>query len=290
MRAYIYNGATQVGSVIFTGSPVGNYYYATSSLSNLNLPQNQQTVLTIKADISQIGSGQAGTDGREVLINVADAQGVGASSGATVHSGPLSVAQSGVAIFRTIPTVALSSYLPSNGVSDGRLIAFTITAGSNGPVGLDKLTFTVSPSASTAVVSPVLYAYTDSGFSQPAGGTVGGIMGSTTVSGTTVTAVPAAGGSPIQIPVGSTLYFLLKGTVSYSGSNNSYNVATTLLGDTNNLAVGLSNMAATTILASSNFVWSPNATTTALATTNDWTNGFGINGLSSIGLSENRTN
>jgi hypothetical protein len=290
MRAYIYNGATQVGSVIFTGSPVGNYYYATSSLSNLNLPQNQQTVLTIKADISQIGSGQAGTDGREVLINVADAQGVGASSGATVHSGPLSVAQSGVAIFRTIPTVALSSYLPSNGVSDGRLIAFTITAGSNGPVGLDKLTFTVSPSASTAVVSPVLYAYTDSGFSQPAGGTVGGIMGSTTVSGTTVTAVPAAGGSPIQIPVGSTLYFLLKGTVSYSGSNNSYNVATTLLGDTNNLAVGLSNMAATTTLASSNFVWSPNATTTALATTNDWTNGFGINGLSSIGLSENRTN
>ncbi len=283
-RAYIYNGATQVGSVIFTGSPVGHFYYATSSIASLNLPQNQQTVLTIKADISQIGAGQAGMDGHEILINLADANGSGSSSGATVDSGPLSTAQTGVAMFRTIPMVALSSYLPSNGISDGRLIAFAITAGSNGAVGLSQLNFTVNPSSGTTVTIPTLYAYSDSGFSQPAGGTSGGVAGSTSYSGGTAVTTLA---TPLEIPAGSTWYFLLKGTVSYSGSNSSYNVATTLKGDSTNLAPV---MYATSGLSSYNFIWSPNSTATQPTTAVDWTNGYAISGLSSIGITENRTN
>jgi hypothetical protein len=66
-RAYIYNGSTQVGSVIFTGSPVsfnaGMYDLATSSISTLSIPQNVQTVLTIKADVNQVGTGQAALSG-----------------------------------------------------------------------------------------------------------------------------------------------------------------------------------------------------------------------------------
>jgi hypothetical protein len=288
-RAYIFNGSTQVGTVIFTGSPVGHYYYATSTVSGLNIPQNQQTVLTIKADISQIGAGQAGMDGHEILVNVSDAQGSGTSSGTSVHSGPLATAQSGVAIFRTTPTVALSSYLSSNGVSDGRLIAFTITAGANGPVGINKLNFTISPSSGTTVSAPALYAYTDSGFSQPAGGTSGGIVqnsgaNATAYNGTNGTASTTIA-TPLEIPAGSTWYFLLKGTVSPSGTT--YNIATTLTGDSTNLAPVMFN---TSALSAYNFVWSPNATTTALTTTNDWTNGYSVTGLSSIGITQNRTN
>ncbi|HVM73302.1 MAG TPA: peptidoglycan-binding domain-containing protein [Candidatus Paceibacterota bacterium] len=294
-RAYIYNGATQIGSVIFTGSPVGGKYYATSTLSSsLNLAQNSQTILTIKADIAQIGAGQAGADGHEVLINVADANGSGAASGATVDSGPLAAsAQTGVAIFRSTPTVALSSYLPSNGISDGRLIAFTITAGSNGPIGLNQLTFSISTSSITTLSGLNLYAYTDSGFSQAAGGTVGGIAGSTAYVGATQYATTTMS-TPLQIAAGTTEYFLLKGTVSPNGTT--YNIATTLMGDSANLALGqnvdLASMYTVTGIAatSSRMIWSPNATTTALTTTNDWTNGFSVNGLPQSGLVENRTN
>jgi len=291
-RAYIYNGATQVGSVIFTGSPAANgYYYATSTLSSsLNLPQNQQTILTIKADINQIGAGQAAMDGHKVLINLADANGSGASSGATVDSGPLAAsAQNGVAIFRSVPTVALSSYLPTNGIADGRLIAFTITAGSNGPIGINQLNFSISTSSINTLSNLNLYAYTDSGFSQAAGGTVSGIAGFTNYNGAANTAVTYMSPTPLEIPAGTTEYFILKATVSPSGSGNSYNIATTLLGDSTNLAPV---MYSTSTIATftPKFVWSPNATTTASVTTNDWTNGFSVSGLSQSGLVENRTN
>jgi len=283
VRAYIYNGATPLGSVIFTGLPVGGKYYATSTLgTSFNLPQNQQTVLTIKADLAQVGSGQAGTDAHEVSITVADANGSGASSGATVDSGPLA-AQTGISLFRSIPTIALSNYLPSNGISDGRLMAFTVTAGSNGPIGLNKFVFNLARSTGTGIVggSLSLNAYTDSGFSIPAGGTTGGIVGTTATSSDVVTTTMS---TPLEIPAGSTEYFLLKGTVSPNGTT--YNIATTLQGDSTNLAPN----ATTTALTSGNFIWSANATTTALTTSPDWTNGFSVTGLPSIGLTENRTN
>jgi hypothetical protein len=284
-RAYIVNSSgVTVGTVNFTGAPVGGFYYATSSISSLNIPQNQQTIFTIKADLNQIGPSSAGTDGHEVLINLSDAQGVGASSGTSVNSGNNGITQSGVSIFRTTPTVAVSNYLSSNGISDGRLIAFTITAGSNGPVGIAKFNFTISPSSGTTIATPTLYAYTDAGFSQPAGGTTGGIVNSTAYNATNATASTTVA-VPLEIQAGSTMYFLLKGTVSPSGTT--YNIATTLQGDTINYAPTMFQASGTT---TPNFIWSPNATTTALSATNDWTNGFSVSGLSSIGITQNRTN
>ena len=283
LRAYVYEGgSTLVGSVIFSSPPINGYYYATSTISNLNFPQNQSTTFTIRADLAQISTGQ-GTDGHEVLINLTDAHGVGASSGTVVDSGPLSTAQTGVAMFRTYPTFTSSNYLPSNGVSDGRLIAFTIIPNSTGNVGLYKLTFSVNPSAGTTVTSPSLYVYSDLGFSQPAAGTSAGIAGSTTYSnGTAVTTFS----TPLEIPAGSSWYFLLKGTVSPSGTT--YNVATTLEGDLTNLAPV---MYAASGLSSSNFIWSPNGQGTSAITTPDWTNGYAVEGLSQFGpITENRTN
>jgi hypothetical protein len=281
----IWNGSTQIGTVNFTGSPAsfdegGNFYVATTSISNVTIPQNQQTVFTIKANVNQVGTGQAAMSGHEFRINLANAQAVGASSGSSVNTGVSATSTTGVAIFRSYPTIASSSYLPSNGVADGRLIAFSVTANANNGIGLNKLSFSLSTSTAT-VSSPALYVYTDSGFSQPAGGTSNGIGGATVE---TANSVVTTFSIPLEIPAGTTEYFLLKGTVS--GVTTGSNVATTLLGDTTDQAPLM--LAAGSV--STNFIWSPNSTTTSLTTTNDWTNGFGVSGLPSIGLTENRTN
>ena len=285
----IWDGATQVGTVNFTGSPVsfdegGNDYIATTSISGVNIPQNQQTVFTIKANVNQVGTGQAAMSGHEFRVALANAQGVGASSGTSVDSGVAATSTTGVAIFRSYPTVAQSSYLPSNGIADGRLIAFSITANANNPVGINQLTFSISTSSILTLSNVSLYAYTDSGFSQPAGGTTNGIAGSTSYTGATQVVVSTMAPA-LEIPAGTTEYFLLKGTVSPTGST--YNIATTLEGDGTDLAPNMSTAAA---LNADHMIWSPNSTTTSLTTTNDWTDGFGVSGLPSIGITENRTN
>jgi hypothetical protein len=295
-RAYIYNGATQIGSVIFTGSPVsfnsGMYYLATSSISTLSIPQNVQTVLTIKADVNNVGTGQAAMSGHEIRIGLADAQGVGASSGSSVNSGIGTAPTTGIAIFHSYPTVALSSSLPTNGVSDGRLIAFSVTANASNPVGIDQFVFKFASSTGTTISSPALYAYTDSGFSQPAGGTAGGIVqngasNATSYSVANQTATTTLSTSPLEIPAGTTWYFLLKGTVTL-GTNTNNNISTTLQGDTTDLAPNMETAFAAT--SSNDLVWSPNSNTTSLVSNTDWTNGFGVQGLPSIGITENRTN
>jgi hypothetical protein len=290
-RAYIYNSSgTQVGSVIFPntlsslGGSTAHYYLATSTVTTgTSAAQNVSSVYTIKADINQIGAGQAAMSGHEIHIGVADVHGVGNSSGAAVDSGSMQNTGSGVGIFRSYPVVAASSYLPSNGIADGRLIAFSITANANNPVGISKLSFTESTTSAT-ISAPSLYVYTDSGFSQPAGGTTNGIGGNTVLSlNSIVTTFPSA----LEIPAGTTEYFLLKGTVSPNGAATNYNIATTLLGDGTDNAPAM--YASSTVPTSSNFVWSPNSTTTSSGSANDWTNSFGVSGLPSIGITQNRT-
>jgi hypothetical protein len=289
----IWDGSTQIGTVNFqTVAPAtfdegGNFYVATTSVSSVNVPQNTQTVFTIKANVNQIGTGQAATSNHEFRVSLANAQGVGASSGTSVNSGVSATSTTGVAIFRSYPTVAASSYLPSNGVADGRLIAFSVTANANGPVGVNQFAFGISTSSITTLSGLSLYAYTDSGFSQAAGGTVNGIAGTTNYNGETQQATTTMA-TPLEIPAGTTEYFLLKGTVSPANST-SYNIATTLKGDSTDLAPNMSTVAALNT-ADVSMIWSPNSTTTSPTTGVDWTSGYGVSGLPSIGLTENRTN
>ncbi len=286
--------------MIFTGSPVafngGIYYVATSSITNLSIPQNQQIVLTIKADVNQIGTGQAGTSGHEIKIGLAQAQGVGNSSGSSVYSGVGTAPTTGIAIFRSTPTVSLVS-LPSSGISaDGQLVAFSVSANSNNPVGIGQLKFTVTPGANVTVTNPALYAYTSyssGSFSGSAGGTNNGLVTKDGTNSavdpgviTSTTATTTKMGTPIEIPAGTTVYFVLKAsTVTYSGANSTWSVGTTLAADGTDLAPNLSTVAG---LSSNNFVWSPNSTTTSPTTYTDWTNGFGA--VPSVGLSQSRNN
>lgn len=297
--AYIYANGVKVGSVLFTGSPVAvgsnNYYYATSTLAtSINLPQNVGTLLTIKADISQIGPGSAGTDGHEIKIDLADANGTGVSSGASVDSGATASSVAGVGIFRSYPTFATAGSLSSTllgTVSGATLYQFSVTANSNNSISIDKFSVNVGTSSAstangtTSVNNLKMYAYTDSGFSQTVSGFSNGLINTpvTNLLNTGTTTVTAT--SPVVIPQGTTYYFKVVGDVTQqAGTNGTHgSVQTYLAGDSVNLAPAMYNVSA---LSGYNLVWSPNATTTSAqnVSANDWTNGYGLIGLPSTGM------
>ena len=98
----------------------------------------------------------------------------------------------------------------------------------------------------------------------------------------------------LQIPAGQTRYFELRATVS--GVATAASVTTTLNGDTayidaTHLGAGFVSTTTGAIADSNNdFIWSGNATTTAVFNANDWANGYGIPGLPAGGFSQTRSN
>ena len=169
------------------------------------------------------------------------------------------------------------------GGSDGNLIRFTVTADSHGSLGVNQFVFKISTSTTVSASSLNLYAYSDSSYSTPASGTSGGVAGST--SAVNQTFATSTMSTPIQVSAGQTIYFQLRaGTVT--PGDVTYNINTTLLGDAT--FAGMS-QAATLTSGGSHMIWSPNATGTAVTTDNDWTNGTGLSGLPSVGISQNRT-
>ncbi len=309
VQVTLWDGITQVGSAIFAGSSM----FSTSTLSStVVLPKDADKTLIVKADLAQIGTSQPGTQGHLIIVDVDTAstntQGTGADSGATINATG-STEFSGVRVFKTYPTLAVDTSLPSTGVSDGRLMRFKVTANSNGPVGIYQFKLNVASTSSattgTTVTGVNVYAFSDSSYSQAISGTgvsSGGQISSSnqSVGGTGTVTITTQGTQGIQIPAGSTYYFEVRATVS--GTGTTYSVITTLSGDSGYPAIPSTNTAdtrfmlntATTsplnFLGTSNFVWSPNATGTSVLLSNDWTNGYALPGFPSNGLIVTRTN
>ena len=300
---YLYQGATLLGSATFTGSNT----IATSTLnSSLALAKDTDVLITIKADLANIGSSDTGTEGRLVKIDVTNAEGSGVSSGSTLQVGGVTAGVNGVRMFKSFPTVAQDS-MSSTGVADGKLMRFKITADSHGPVGLSTLDLTIATSSFVSgggVSSVKVMVYSDASYSLPVSGTYGaatGQFGATngTTGGTTLTSNPTltftATTNPLQVPASTTYYFQVEATVASTQVGTS--VTTTLNGDAAYLVSGSTGpyfVSTTTsgLLADTNndFAWSGNATTTAVFGSNDWANGFGIAGLPSGGFSQTRSN
>jgi hypothetical protein len=264
--------------VIFTGSAI-----ATSTLTTaVSLPADQDVTLTVKVDVTSIGSGQTGTGGNLADVEFSGARATGLNSGTTVYATGSSAAP-GVRLERSYPTVALVS-LPTTGVADGNLIRFSITANSNGSIGLEEFNFTLSTSTVTSVTNLILYAYTDSGYSNPVSAAASGQLNETAGSAPTGSVAIAAdnvNGGVLQVPAGQTYYFELRGTVA--GVATGASVSTTLVGDTSGTNTG-----ATSTLTASKFIWSPNSTSTSSYDDNDFRNGYGVPGLPSSGLTQTR--
>ena len=315
----IYDGGTLVGTAVFTGANTS----ATSTLDVMvNLPKDTDKTLTVKANISDIGSSQPGTEGHLIAIDPENAEGNGLASGTTIQSGA-TAGVAGVRLFNTFPTLAQDT-LGSTGLADGRLIRFKVTANSSGPVGIYQFSFKVATTSAT-VTNTGLYAYTDSAYSQPISGQgTSGQIGTTqdpSAQQTNTTFEIAAATSQVTIPAGATYYFELRGSVA--GVTTGSSVVTTFEGDSSypaghtlltscNAGVGVGSVvcnstsgngiassslsafvASTTAIdadTNDSFIWTPNATTTVGFTANDWTNGYSILGLPSSGIIQTRSN
>ena len=280
----IWDGGTQVGTATFVGS---NSTATTTFATPVSLPKDTDKALTVKADISPIGTSQPGTEGHLVVVNYDSADATGQNSGTNIQ-GTGSTAVSGVRIFKSYPTIALDT-LP-NGISDGRLIRFKVTANAAGPVGITQFKFSIA-TTSVTVSAIKMYGFTDAAYSQGISGVGSGGLVNTTDAVPTATAFTitptGSTNSYIQVPAGQTYYFQVQGTVS--GSGTSYNAATTLLGDAAYPSLAASTYMSNSTISGANLIWSPNATTTAVAADNDWTNGYGLAGLPSSGIIQNRT-
>ncbi len=281
VTVYLY--APGITSPIGTATFTGNATTATSTLlTNFALTKDVDTKLTVKADLADIGTSAPGTNGDLVKVDVADFEGTGVSSGSTIRGGSTAglTAVSGVRLLNTYPTIAQVSLASGAGsAAAGKFIRFSVTANAAGDVGIARFTFSVATSSGVTISGLGLYAYTDSGFSTPVSGQgSGGLIGATITATSTsnVQLGVSSPSAPLEVPAGQTYYFELRGSVGGTVSGSS--ITTTLLGD-----ASYATLAATSSLGQ-NFIWSPNATTTSLATHADWTDGAAVVGLPSGGL------
>ena len=293
VQVSIWDGAMQVGTAVFTGANT----VATSTFNSaVVLPKDSDKMLTIKVDLAMVGTSEAGTQGALIAVDVNSAdttgtQGTGSSSGNTVNASG-STAVAGVRMFKSLPTFA-SDTLPTNGVGDGRLMRFKVTANSAGQVGFNQFKFTLATSTITGITNVNLFGYTDASYSTGISGFTSGQIatanvtpGSISGSSYPITITPA---SIVSVPAGSTYYFELRGTVA--GVQTGSSVSTTLLGDSSYPSLAtLMGTSAAVVSASGNLVWTPNATSTSVAASNDWTNGYGVVGLPSSGMIQTRSN
>ncbi len=294
VQVSIWDGATQVGTAVFTGS---NRVATSTFASPVALPKDADKTLTIKVDLAAVGTSQPGTQGALVAIDLNNAdttgtEGTGTLSGNTVNlatsgsSGSTAVA--GVRVFKSLPTFALDT-LASAGVGDGRLMRFKVTANAAGNIGINQFKFTIASSTITGVTAVNLFGYVDSGYSTGISGFTSGQISTANVAPASAGAVTITPATVVNVPAGTTYYFELRGTVA--GVQTGSSVSTTLLGDSAYPSLAnLMGTSAQVVSASGNLVWSPNATSTSVAASNDWTNGYGVVGLPSSGLIQTRSN
>jgi len=302
----LWSGTTQIGSATFVGSNTK----ATSTLSSsLLLTKDQDVAVTIKGNMADVGGSNPGTTGHLIAVDVNagsggtnNTQGTGVGSGTTIQATG-STAVGGVRLFKSFPVIAEetgSGALASSGVADGKLMRFRVTADSKGPVGISKFSLTIA--TTTATVTGInVYAFTDSTYSTPVSGVSGdgALMASNNTSwnsGTTqlefYAETAASASTTVQVPAGSTRYFEVRGSVS--GATSGASIVTTLLGDaaypSHATSVFDNTAAIVNADANNDFLWSPDTDGTSAVGTADWTNGFGVVGLPSGGLTKTRSN
>ena len=300
----LWDGATQVGSAIFTGSNRN----ATSTLDiPVTLPKDSDTTLTVKVDLADIGTAQTGTQGQLIAIDIdtngTNTQGVGDESGTTVNASG-STAFDGIRMFKSKPTFAKLA-IPSTVLitqSSTDIYRFSVTADSKGAIGIYKFTVSIATSSTpsgtstTTVTNLKVKAYTDSGFSTTVSGfSPAGQLNDTTAglvsSGNNDVLMTAStqGQDYLQIPAGATYYFRVVGDVTLTGGPTSGSITTNIQGDAAYPSLPSANMSSTTkIEADTNddFIWSANATTTSDTTHSDWTNGYFVSGLPSDNMDQ----
>lgn len=278
--AYLYNGATLLGSVTFTGSS----QTATSTLSTpLSIPNNGAVTVTIKADLAPIGVGETGGIGDLVKVDPLNAQGVGAQSGSQINISA-TAGVNGVKMHKSVPTVALGTGACAGNLCNGSnsvVKVFTVKADAAGSVSLYQFKLTVATSSASVTTLNVSVLDGSGNVSTSTFGNQQCIAGSLCASNPTLT----ISGGPVIIPAGQTYTFKITATVSPDATATNWSVVTTLVGTSSDASgVTVWNAKTAAQQAGGNFVWSDNATSTSGITTISWFSGFQVNGLPSVGI------
>lgn len=288
----LWNGTTQIGTAQFGvgGSPDN----ATSTVLSPSpmIAAGESVLITVKADLTaqNINEGTPGAfisidyDGDNVGINGNYA--LGASSQSNVSSGTTAdVATNGARIFRTVPSVAVTSNGGTgNLVAGGDLYKFTVTNPNSRDVVFESFSFSTATTGSVGLDINTFTLYGD------------GVAFNTSAVTLTTTAqvleVPASGTSQAQIiPANSTKTYVLKAaSVNNPATTVVDSITLALLADTSFPDIANNMGTVTSVKAGSgnqdNIVWSPFSTTTPVATAAtqsnlDWVNGYGLPGFPS---------
>ena len=281
----LWNGATEVGTAAFTG----NGDYATSTLLSPApyIPAGESVVITVKGDLQNhnINEGTPGAflsisyDGENVGLNGNYA--TGEDSEATISAGTTSsVSSNGVRIFRTVPTLSVTS---SSGtlVAGGDLYKFTVTNSNDRDVVFSKFSLSHATSGAAAINAFTLYG----------DGVAFNTSATSTINAETVLEFRAAVTSQAKIvPANSTKTYVVRAATVTNPSTAIDQITLALLADTSYPALANNMGTVTTVEAGTantdNIMWSPFSTTTPVATSAteanlDWTNGYGLPGFPS---------
>lgn len=284
-KVTLWNGATQVGTAQFGGS---NPDHATSTLtSNVRIAAGESVVITVKGDLSAQNANE-GTPGAFLTVNYnGDNNGndgnyaMGVDSQAKISGSTTgAVSSNGLRIFRTVPTVAVTS----NGgtlVAGGDLYKFTVTNPNNRDVVFQKFSFSIATSGSASINSFTLY-----------GNEVAFNTATSTSASETLLEIVGTGTSQAQIvPANSTKTYVLRAsTVTNPSTTVVDSITLALLADTSYPSIANLMGTVASVEAGSgnqdNIIWSPFSTTTPEATVAsqsnlDWTNGYGMPGFPS---------
>jgi len=266
VTGWLTGGTSAVGEAVFVGD------YATMTLTGVTVPKNSDLVLTIKADVAQMGTDQPARPGHTIKVDFdtddktganSNTKGVGSSSGTTVYASGADTASSGVKIYKAVPTLAKIDLTSSERTlvtgSARTLYKFSVSAPSTGGVGLYKFTFdTASQGGDSAIsyrtTSFKVYGYSDSSFSQTAYGTSGllnndglAVAGAASTGEFEVRFNPVAEtgstAEAIQVSAGQTRYFKLVGDIT--GKTATTTLSVNLLGDTYAISSAQNHTAAT---------------------------------------------
>ncbi len=290
----VYDGSTLVGNATFTGNN-GN---ATSTFATpVVIVNGVDKQLTLKADFGVIGFNQPGTPGRLVKVDFASAEGTGVSSGLTIN-GTGSTGFAGSRLQKTYPVITYStvSGVAQNGSND--LLVVNVAANTSGDVTMNKLTFTLSTTTVATLTAAGGFTFT---------GPNGNVGSSTPKLSNTTAAAPDiyvyfdsnSNTNDRTIGAGTSKSYTLRYTnLSLTGTNTTGSVSVGLKADTayptfpGSYLMGSTSVAVSPIsdLMASSIIWSPNSTSTATTTLEDWTNGYGLGGCFALsGLGQNCT-
>jgi hypothetical protein len=287
-KVTLWNGNTQIGTAQFGGASAD---HATSTLLSPapRIAAGESVVITIRGDLSAQNVNE-GTPGAFLAISYnGDNNGIngnyatGADSQTTVSGGTTGeVTSNGLRIFRTVPTIAVTSSGGTLGVG-ADLYKFTVTNPNSRDVVFSKFSFALATSGSAALNVQDFTLYGD------------GVAFNTTVadasgaSGTLLEISALVTSQAKIVPANGTKTYILK-TGSYTQGTGTDTLTVSLLADTSFPSCASLMCTVAGVEAGSadtdNIIWSPFSTTTPVATSAtesqlDWVNGYGLPGFPS---------